>query len=109
MDTNWFFACFLSVFEASPSNKGSLAALPGLYPTGQLPTVMVITDLNAFCICHPATLRLMLLEKQWGRRGGGGVGGGQHLEELSTENYIFQAYTLTFHSDIENFICLCDI
>lgn len=36
-------------------------------------------------------------------------GGGQHLEELSTENYLFQAYTLTFHSDIENFICLCDI
>ncbi|XP_011430907.3 muscleblind-like protein 3 isoform X11 [Magallana gigas] len=26
---------------ASPSNKGSLAALPGLYPTGQLPTVMM--------------------------------------------------------------------
>lgn len=26
---------------ASPSNKGSLAALPGLYPTGQLPTVMI--------------------------------------------------------------------
>lgn len=25
---------------ASPSSKGSLAALPGLYPTGQLPTVM---------------------------------------------------------------------
>lgn len=49
----------------------------------------------------------MLLEKQWGRRGR--EGGGQHLEELSTENYLFQAYTLTFHSDIENFICLCDI
>lgn len=42
------------------------------------------------------------------RRGWGG-GGGQHLDELSTENYIFQAYTLTFYSDIENFICLCDI
>lgn len=40
------------------------------------------------------------------RKGGGGS---QHLEELSTENYLFQAYTLTFHSDIENFICLCDI
>lgn len=26
---------------ASPSSKGSLAALPGLYPTGQLPTVMM--------------------------------------------------------------------
>nr|XP_034328833.1 muscleblind-like protein 3 isoform X16 [Crassostrea gigas] len=26
---------------ASPSSKGSLAALPGLYPTGQLPTVMI--------------------------------------------------------------------
>lgn len=103
MDTNWFFACFLSVFEASPSNKGSLAALPGLYPTGQLPTVMVITDLNAFCICHPATLRLMLLEKQWGRRGGGSTFRGTFYRKL----YI--SYTLTFHSDIENFICLCDI
>lgn len=37
-----FFACFLSVFEASQSSKGSLSALPALYPTGQLPTVMVI-------------------------------------------------------------------
>lgn len=92
MDTNWFFACFLSVFEASPSSKGSLAALPGLYPTGQLPTVMVITDLNAFCICHPATLRLMLLEKQWGRRGREG-GGSTFRGTFHRKLFISSIYT----------------
>lgn len=47
-------ACFLSVLEASPSCKGSLAGLPTLYSTGQLPTVMVKPS---FC-SHTVTLSL---------------------------------------------------
>lgn len=63
-----------------------------------MPSVFVIQPLSDLCC---------LRNNGGGEEGGGG--GVQHLEELSTENYLFQAYTLTFHSDIENFICLCDI
>lgn len=63
-----FFACFLSVFEASQSSKGSLSALPALYPTGQLPTVMVIRFKRLLYLSSSHSQTYVAWETMGGRR-----------------------------------------